>query len=890
MQVRGYLNTSTRAFTRGLDSSAITWPTPLTAGEDIVIKFQLSQEVAGFIERLDLPVASIKARIGTVKTAAEAGDYILEITYLGTTVTTTAIAWDATAAQIKTIIDTALGVPLAALNPCTVTAETGGAYRIVFKDNLAADFAVTDNSLWPLAFVNAEEQAHDEGWVYILSHQQTPVAETVTLGTRAPDMPVVTRKQAGSDTDGILINEIQKLVIPPSFAGGTFQLSRSGVKSGLLPLPLSINAVADAIAITADEGGIYRVTASSNAFFIEFMGTMAATGQDLFEVVPFDVPSSDYYIKLSTKTAAMAARMRRRAAATGEVVLPLHLTLQVENEIDDETTDRYDFSFPLTFTLPPGDDEHNVSTDLNWAQPPSRLDVLPHSPNSVLVGHRSYRKAIGNGSATDFSIDHNLSENPQAVTPNATTNLFTATDHNFFNGDAVTFSSTTSVPAPLVAGTTYWIVSRTDDTFQVSLLQGGTAIDLTDVGSGTITARIDDGPGDGFHVVVYEREGDRARIPDNAYTVELTSDDALTISGFAVTPTANQYIVHVTKIGRVATYQALELPIARVIGLQAFIDATNARLAALEILAPGTGILARRSVGGRMVRPLLPVAQLVRAPRELPADFVFPETLLGWQPYTLYPDILAGRILPAVHDAATEALPAWPAAVSSSHAGKVFSTAGAVPSFPGGGLRAGDFAACDGREWYRVALETAGQSSYYPSAFDVELFRIAVNEYQLTTSSLAELLVGFELAYYPDSRNVRDRRTAVSWTFKLEFGTPSSASSPGTPGLNLDTFFASPLLALERRLYVTEEASQHKFGVIVERDSAGDLEATAISYLKEIAAANNPAGANFAIRGRLCRLDPEDPTIDPRGLLAIRGLDVGLDGLPDTSLGKLIIS
>lgn len=56
----------------------------------------------------------------------------------------------------------------------------------------------------------------------------------------------------------------------------------------------------------------------------------------------------------------------------------------------------------------------------------------------------------------------------------------------------VTFSSVglgTNPPAPLVAGTTYYIVSPAANVFSVAATEGGSAIDLTDQGSGTLYVR-----------------------------------------------------------------------------------------------------------------------------------------------------------------------------------------------------------------------------------------------------------------------------------------------------------------------------------------------------------------------------------------------------------------
>ena len=70
------------------------------------------------------------------------------------------------------------------------------------------------------------------------------------------------------------------------------------------------------------------------------------------------------------------------------------------------------------------------------------------------------------------------------------TEYLTVTTASLTNGTPVKFSSTTSLPAPLVAGTVYYIININGagaGTLQVSATYGGTAVNLTTAGSGTIS-------------------------------------------------------------------------------------------------------------------------------------------------------------------------------------------------------------------------------------------------------------------------------------------------------------------------------------------------------------------------------------------------------------------
>jgi hypothetical protein len=74
-----------------------------------------------------------------------------------------------------------------------------------------------------------------------------------------------------------------------------------------------------------------------------------------------------------------------------------------------------------------------------------------------------------------------------SFTANATTNVITATGHNYVNGTRlnVLLASGTALPAPLAANTDYYAIDCATNTLKLSLTDGGAAIDITDTGTGT---------------------------------------------------------------------------------------------------------------------------------------------------------------------------------------------------------------------------------------------------------------------------------------------------------------------------------------------------------------------------------------------------------------------
>lgn len=890
MNARVYANTTSLSLTSDLAGAEFVAPVIL-AFQTISLQFRPTKEIEGTGIRDNREIRAVAARIGWPDEDPTQGTFELTISLGATDVAVTGLAYNVTAAALKSAIDTALATPLAALVPCTVTDYEGG-LRIVFEDNTqVVEIACTDNALWPMSFVEIDEIEWDEGRAYILDLRQTPVAEVSGALETVPDAPEIkvspeSGTQAGGDIDGYLINEIQKLEIPAEFSGGSFILKRSK-KSAPLTSPPTLEQVEAALKQIADDGGTFLVTPAPGGVYIEFQGSMAGTEQDPIEVDVFESPGVEYLLTLSTRTAGMRSLMRG-ADSAGRVEVPLNLDFEIAHPVTDGVWIPVVIPLPLTFSQPVATGDRNVSPVLRYDQPLSKGDYLRHSTASLLIGNRARKFTIGNGSATSFALAHDLVENPQTVTANATTNKLACVDHGYQDLDPITFAASGTLPAPLVVGTLYFVRDAATDDFKVALTANGTAIDLTDTGSGTHTARLKDGTTEGVQVEVWEAAGDEERLPQSSYTVARTSLDVVTLSGFPATPTSGQYVVYVQTVGRPATYQAHTHPLDEILTLVTELDAIKARLAALEALAPSSVTLTRTATpGGSISRSLGSVWAVPRA-RKNPLK---PSTLLDWrissQELGEKPRQLL-RLLPAVHDASTETLPAAPLpAPAASYQGRVFTTASVREDFPGG-LLAGDFAACDGREWYRVA-RVGSESSYYPIAFETLLFEAAVNASELILGSRLDLDFGFEAMVLMLEAQARTRRSACSWSLIVEAGSHTADSSPGTPGSNLAVGFSSPVTLLEQRIVLTEIPGYHTFGVSVSRAAGGTLTATKTLY-GETSATTAPASANLALRARLHRFDTENAPTDARGVAAIRGLDVSLDGTSAATLGKLIIT
>ena len=70
----------------------------------------------------------------------------------------------------------------------------------------------------------------------------------------------------------------------------------------------------------------------------------------------------------------------------------------------------------------------------------------------------------------------------------ATSDICTASENHYhLNGQTVRMTTSDTLPAGLSLATTYYIINRTDTTFKVSTSKGGSAVDITDTGTGVHT-------------------------------------------------------------------------------------------------------------------------------------------------------------------------------------------------------------------------------------------------------------------------------------------------------------------------------------------------------------------------------------------------------------------
>jgi hypothetical protein len=176
----------------------------------------------------------------------------------------------------------------------------------------------------------------------------------------------------------------------------------------------------------------------------------------------------------------------------------------------------------------------------------------------------------------------------------------------------------------------------------------------------------------------------------------------------------------------------------------------------------------------------------------------------------------------------------------------------------------------DGRGYYQVEQVNSGESVYYPSDFSRELFRIHVNDRQLRTGRQLNLDFGIVAAVFKSN-------TPVHWAVIIDIGIPTK--NPSNPSNVVDVNFLPP--SLDYSFILTEVPSTHTFGIKVARTVVNLQDSFIVQkslYGQDEITDTVLTSTNFVVRGRLARFDTGNNQPDPRGLVALQGLEVDVEG------------
>lgn len=355
-----------------------------------------------------------------------------------------------------------------------------------------------------------------------------------------------------------------------------------------------------------------------------------------------------------------------------------------------------------------------------------------------------------------------------------------------------------------------------------------------------------------------------------------------TLAGVAWGTNALQLVI--AAAGPKAAFQTHTHTIAQIDGLGLILDDLGARVETLETLLPDSSpSVDAAATSGPVASWKLPKPFLLFPTRADLAKFTDVESVKELElPRN-------GGLLPAVYYTTPAISPGNTIPISPTVGAIYQDTAGTVvlPGYLGRrstNIQPDELYTWDGRGFYRVARVVGSESVFYPTDFDIELFRIPVSEKQLRLGRTFQ--VDFSLVAALFNSNV-----SAQWGVIIDIGIPSKEGS-GASNL-FDVEFLAP--SLDQTFIVSDVPSSHSFGLRVSRKLIAAVDTLTVSkvlYNAEETSDTVITNKNFVVRARLGRFDTSNNLTDPRGLIAFNGLDATLGGDPgeDSKFGEASIN
>jgi hypothetical protein len=335
------------------------------------------------------------------------------------------------------------------------------------------------------------------------------------------------------------------------------------------------------------------------------------------------------------------------------------------------------------------------------------------------------------------------------------------------------------------------------------------------------------------------------------FEVTIVDEDSVTVTALGTAPGVGAWLAVVMSAQTVGAFaEGLEITIGQVTGLQAILDALSARITALEDLAPETPLsLTEDSTD----------AIKINIPAKSEKYPMRASIITNGAP-------VAGILLPAIHDATPTNVTALPGA-AGDFAGQVYcnnqEATLVLPTIAGrksATVGSFGFFGSDGRTWY-LLTRSGTTKSYFPTEMERELFMVYVNEKMLRAGRT--LSVPLQLLPQMISGNTRGHYLLV-----VEVGAAGEETEPATLAGNLSAITWNATALLSHKIIVGPVAIPMPFGFEIARAANGDLSAQRMLYGAWEGGAQEPASANFVVRGRLINFDTENSITAARGIIS----------------------
>ena len=158
----------------------------------------------------------------------------------------------------------------------------------------------------------------------------------------------------------------------------------------------------------------------------------------------------------------------------------------VNLDLVNATGDRQFFEMTVCNNGTPAATDNPVSGAYPFAAQFGRLGIA----EVVAQGECNVKSTAGSTAQVTAWLEHggqtvDVGTNGGTVFTAATSDVCTSTAHGLSNGDVLLLTTSNTLPAGLSTATPYYVIDKTTDTFKLSASSGGSAVDITDTGTGT---------------------------------------------------------------------------------------------------------------------------------------------------------------------------------------------------------------------------------------------------------------------------------------------------------------------------------------------------------------------------------------------------------------------
>lgn len=376
-----------------------------------------------------------------------------------------------------------------------------------------------------------------------------------------------------------------------------------------------------------------------------------------------------------------------------------------------------------------------------------------------------------------------------------------------------------------------------------------------------------------LHLTIIDNNaGGAALVNGTDFTWTVDSNNAITVTMLTGAPAVDALFAVITAAGSVEALNNHLHTVEQITGLSTILDDLGGRLTDLEDRFPPDDTIQVPTVTGTMVIEFPEMCEaLFSGVDDLPADERVDAALLPKR---------AARMLPAVHDVSTTDPLPTPLPAAAAETVWVSDRKVLIPG--GGKIRSAyvlndGHVASDGRMLY-PATRQGETDSYYPAAFERELWSIFITEKMLAVGKT--LTVRFGVGTQLIAANSK-----AQWVLVIELGTaPDEAvGDPDSSGVDLENVewdTENPILS--ERLILMPGRIVHSAGCIIQRNEAALLCTRLMDFSSEAVNELAPATANFALRARLINFDTENRETEATGWVVLQLTAPGENALAAT--------